>query len=223
MDVETAIQEVRARIAAACERSGRDPRGVTLVAATKTVTLEVMQRARAIGVEHFAENYAADLAAKAPHLPATWHFVGKLQRGTAGRVAALADVVHSAEPGRAILAVARRASQEGRELACLAQVDFTGVRQGTEPEALPAFLDEMLSLKGIRPVGLMTLPPAGLDAAASRPYFRRLRRLLESQRGAVPGLRELSMGMSGDYEVAVEEGATMVRVGSALFGKRPPG
>lgn len=223
MDLETAITEVRARIASACERSGRDPRDVTLVAATKNVTLEMMWRARAIGVEDFAENHAAGLATKAPHLPATWHFIGKLQRGTAGRVAALADVIHSAEPGRAILSVARRAFREDREIACLAQIDFTGVRQGTEPDALPAFLEEMLSMKGIRPVGLMTLPPAGLDGAASRPYFRRLRRLLESHRRAVPGLRELSMGMSGDYEVAVEEGATMVRVGSALFGERPPG
>jgi pyridoxal phosphate enzyme (YggS family) len=214
------IWAVRAGISAACRRSGRPTEDVTLIAVTKTVPIELVLQARHAGLVHFAENYANELAAKAPRVPGTWHFLGKLQRGTAARVADHADVIHSAEPGRALEHIGDRADRLGRIIACLVQVDFTGARQGVQPEETPAFIEAADRLPGIQVTGLMTLPPWAEDPEASRPYFARLRELQADLAKGHPGLRELSMGMSGDYEVAVEEGATMVRVGTALFGPR---
>jgi pyridoxal phosphate enzyme (YggS family) len=193
---------------------------VLLVAVTKTVPVHLIKAARTEGLDDFAENYAGELATKAPHVEATWHFIGKLQRGTVHRVADFADVVHSAEPGRAILRLATRAASGGKVLRCLLQVDFTGQRQGVEPEEAEGVVESLASREGIDLVGLMTLPPWTGDAEATRPYFARLRALRDRIRQAHPRVAELSMGMSGDYEVAVEEGATMVRVGTALFGPR---
>ena len=222
-DLRAAIDQVRAGIARACDRAGRTSNEVVLVAVTKTVSIEAIRTARTMGLEHFAENYAGELAEKAPLVPATWHFVGKLQSGTAARVADHADVVHSAEPGRALERVAARAARGGKQIRCLVQVDFTGRRQGVSPEEVVEFLGTAEGLAGIEPVGLMTLPPWTEDPEATRPWFAKLRELRDQLREVRPGLTELSMGMSGDYEVAVEEGATMVRVGTALFGPRPPG
>jgi pyridoxal phosphate enzyme (YggS family) len=221
--LEAAVGAVRARIAEAASRAGRDPREVVLVAVTKGVGVEVVGRARALGIEHFAENYANALAGKAPVVPATWHFLGKIQYGTAPRVAAHADVVHSAEPGRGLQRLARRAVDAGREIRCLAQVDFTGSRQGIDPEAIESFLSAVRSVRGIRVLGLMTMPPWTGEAEGARPFFARLRELRDRLRGRWGDLAELSMGMSADFDVAVEEGATMVRVGTALFGKRALG
>jgi len=154
-------------------------------------------------------------------VPATWHFVGKLQAGTASKVARHADFIHSAEPGHALDLLAGRTMRSGRIIPCLAQVDFTGRRQGVRPEDAEAFLQQAVSIEGIRMIGLMTLPPLTQEPEASRPIFARLRHLRDRLRIPHPELVELSMGMSGDYEVAVEEGATMVRIGTALFGPRP--
>jgi pyridoxal phosphate enzyme (YggS family) len=217
------LATVRSRIDGACRRAGRDPDGVILVAVTKTFPIEVVGLARAQGIEHFGENRAIDLAEKAAAVPATWHYLGKLQTGTANRVADHADVLHSAEPGRALERLAGRVARAGRTIDALAEVDFTGgIHQGVPPEGLEGFLAAASSLLGIRMVGLMTLPPAPPtpDPEASRGYFARLRELRDRLAGPWPALRELSMGMSADYEVAVEEGATMVRVGTALFGPR---
>ena len=222
-DLRAAIDQVRGGIERACARAGRRSNEVVLVAVTKTVPIEAIRVARAAGLEHFAENHANELAEKAPLVPATWHFVGMLQTGTAPRVADHANVVHSAEPGRAFERVAARAARRGKQLRCLVQVDFTGRRQGVSPEEVEEFLRTAEGIAGIEPVGLMTLPPWTEDSEATRPWFARLRELRDQLREKWPGLSELSMGMSGDYEVAVEEGATMVRVGTALFGPRPPG
>lgn len=222
LEVERAVREVRARIEEACRRVGRSPEEVRLVAVTKGVPVLRVREALAAGVEDFGENYANELAAKAPLVPeAVWHFVGRLQTGTAPRVADHARWVHSGEPGRALERVARRVARGRGELRCLVQVDFTGRRQGVRPEDAEAAVEAMAELSAVRVVGLMTLPPWEGAAEASRPYFRALRELRDRLRGRWPDLRELSMGMSGDYEVAVEEGATMVRVGTALFGPRP--
>jgi pyridoxal phosphate enzyme (YggS family) len=217
------VAEIRARIAEACRRAGRDPAAVTLVGATKAVPVSRVRAAWGAGVRDFGENYAVDLADKAPQIPATWHFFGKLQRGTAAAVARHAEVVHTAEPGHALARLAARAAAEGRTLRTLIQVDFTGRRQGVAPEGLHAMAEELGRLEGLELCGLMTLPPVTPDAEGARPFFARLRDLGERLRRDVPGLVELSMGMSIDYEVAVGEGATMVRVGTALFGPRPPG
>ncbi len=224
-DLRHAIEGVRSGIERACHRAGRRAEEVSLVAVTKTVPVEIVQAARAAGVEHFGENHAGDLAAKAALVPATWHFLGKLQSGTAPRVADHARVIHSAEPGKALERVAGRAERAGKRIPCLIQVDFTGRRQGVGPEEVEFFLHASLApiLAGIEVVGLMTLPPWTGDPEATRPWFTRLREIRDELHERWPGLTELSMGMSGDYEVAVEEGATMVRVGTALFGPRPEG
>ncbi|HXF57635.1 MAG TPA: YggS family pyridoxal phosphate-dependent enzyme [Actinomycetota bacterium] len=222
LGVEQAVREVRASIEEACRRVGRRPEEVRLVAVTKGVPVLRVREALAAGVEDFGENYASELAAKAALVPeAVWHFIGRLQTGTAPRVADHARWVHSAEPERALERVARRVARAGGELRCLVQVDFTGRRQGVRPDDVEAAVEALAGLSAVRVVGLMTLPPWEGTAEGSRPYFRALRELRDRLRERWPELRELSMGMSGDYEVAVEEGATMVRIGTALFGPRP--
>ena len=215
------IDSVRSAIELACTRSGRDPGEVVLVAVTKTVSVEVIAEARSQGIQDFAENYANELVTKAPLVEATWHFIGKVQRGTAHHVADHSDVIHSAEPGRALERIGRRAASAGKRIRCLLQVDFTELRQGLRPEDVPGAVEACSSLDGIVVAGLMTLPPWLGDPEATRPFFAHLRTLRDRIRSAHPGLVELSMGMSGDYQVAVEEGATMVRIGTALFGPRP--
>jgi len=213
---------VRSRVQEACRRSGRSPGDVLLVAVSKTVPADRVRAAAAAGLGDFGENYARELREKAAAVPGVrWHFLGRLQRGTVRYPADLAAVVHSAEPGEAVELLARRAAERGRVVDVLAQVDFTGRRQGSGPDDLEPFVQKLHALAGIRPVGLMTLPPFTADAEDARGYFVRLRELRDRLRDGWPGLTELSMGMSGDYDVAVEEGATMIRVGTALFGERP--
>jgi pyridoxal phosphate enzyme (YggS family) len=221
--LSNAIDRVREGIASACERSGRAPATVTLVAVTKSVPVTAVRAAAALGLEDFGENYASELARKAQAVPARWHFIGKLQAGTAPRVADHANVIHSGEPGRAIERVAHRAAREGRRLRCLLQVDFTGRRQGVDPLEVDVAVERMAALEGMELAGLMTLPPFTEDTDTTRGFFRKLRELRDRLRADRPEVAELSMGMSSDYEVAVEEGATMVRVGTALFGVRPRG
>jgi pyridoxal phosphate enzyme (YggS family) len=219
--IAEAVALVREGIAAACARAGRASTEVRLLAVTKTVPIEAIRATVAAGVLDLAENHAKDLAEKAHAISATWHFLGKLQSGTASKVAEAAQMIHSGEPGRALQRLARRAAELGRSLDCLAQVDFTGRRQGVEPPDLASFLEDAGQLQGVRVVGLMTVPPLTPEPEGARAYFARLRQLRDGLRDSMPELVELSMGMSRDYTVAVEEGATMVRVGTALFGPRP--
>ncbi len=218
--VAASLQEVRTNVEAACRRSERNPDDVLLIGVTKLVPVEQVALARDAGLTDFGENYAAELAEKAAAVDATWHFIGALQSGTARIVAANASVIHSAVPGRALERVARRALDHGRRIRCLLQVDFTGTRNGVRPEAVAMSLEAVAHLAGIQIRGLMTLPPWSPDPEAARPYFTRLRELRDGLRQRWPGLSELSMGMSLDYQVAVEEGATMLRIGTALFGAR---
>ena len=220
--LDTALRQVRSSIAEAALRSGRRAEEVTLVAASKGVPAAAIRLATQMGVDDLAENYANELARKAGELQARWHFIGRLQSGTAATVARFAHIVHSAVPGGALTALAGRCARAGRTLECLVQVDFTGRRQGIAPGEVRAFLESAQNLAGIRLVGLMTLPPLTPNPEGARPYFARLRDMRDDLAGAWPGAGELSMGMSSDYEIAVEEGATMVRVGTALFGPRAP-
>ena len=153
---------------------------------------------------------------------ARWHFIGTLQSHTAHRVADLADIVQTLASERAAVRLARRAASRGRRLDALIEVDFTGRRSGIAIEGLDAYADAVAELDGIRLCGLMTLPPQPERPDDARPFFRRLRSAAERLRERHPGVVELSMGMSLDYEVAVEEGATMIRIGTALFGPRRP-
>ncbi|HEX5938066.1 MAG TPA: YggS family pyridoxal phosphate-dependent enzyme [Actinomycetota bacterium] len=215
------VAEIRDRIARAAARSGRGADDVTLVGATKTVAPERIRWAVDAGVTALGENYAQELRAKRDEVSgATWHFIGTLQSGTAHLVADHADVVETLAGERAARRLAARAARAGHRLDALIEVDLTDGRVGVPPADVDRFADLISSLAGLRLVGVMTMPPLPNDPQESRPYFARLRELRDALRQQHPDVLETSMGMSLDYEVAVEEGATMVRVGTALFGPR---
>jgi pyridoxal phosphate enzyme (YggS family) len=214
---------VRRAIGEACERAARPAAGVRLVAVGKTVEPAALAWVVEAGVEDLGENYVDELRDKRAIVPgARWHFVGNLQSRTAPRLADLADVVQSAVPGRALERLGRRASEAERSLPVLLEVDFTDERAGVNVAEVPDACDAIDAIDGVRLVGLMTVPPPTPTAEEARPFFRLLRELRERLRGRHPALSELSMGMSLDFQVAIEEGATMVRIGTALFGARPP-
>ncbi|MEA2557043.1 MAG: dependent protein [Actinomycetota bacterium] len=220
-DVLANLSDIRAAIAAAATRSGREPEAVTIVAAAKTVSVEAVRWVVDAGVSAVGENYVSELRAKAPEVPdVRWHFIGTLQRSTAQHVADIAHVVETVSGEGALRRLAARASRAGREVDVLIEVDFTAERSGVHPEDLPAVASLVASLEGVRLRGLMTIPPVPETPEDARPYFRRLRDLRDELHRTNPEVLELSMGMSLDYPIAVEEGATMVRIGTALFGPR---
>ena len=227
LDVAGAIVAARARITAAAERAGRDPAAVRLVAVSKTVAPARVAEAVAVGVTDLGENRVQEAVAKRPQLPegVRWHMVGHLQTNKAARAAATFAVVHSVDSVRLAEVLAARRPAELGELEVLLEVELTGLpgHTGFAPNALGEAVEAIGSLDGLRLRGLMTMAPPVADPEQARPAFSRLRRLRDEieHRGGVP-LPELSMGMSDDYEVAVEEGATVVRLGRAIFGERPP-
>jgi pyridoxal phosphate enzyme (YggS family) len=214
------VVEVRSRIAAAATRSGREPEDVSLVAVTKTVGTEEIRWAIEAGITSLGENYVQELRRKRGEIDATWHFIGTLQSGTAHLVADHADVVQTVAGERAARRLAGRAARTGRTLEALIEVDLADGRTGVRPSDLPAFADLIASLEGLHLVGLMTIPAIAQRPEDARAPFDRLRELRDEIREQHPDVLALSMGMSLDYEVAVEEGATMVRIGTALFGPR---
>ena len=217
---------VRDQIAAAADRAGRSPDDVTLVAVTKTRPLATVRAALEAGLCDLGENRVGELVEKADALEGadvTWHLIGSLQRNKARDAAATADLFHALDSVRLADALERRAEDAGRVLRVLVQVNVSGegAKHGVEPERAHEMLEVAAERPHLEPVGLMGMAAIAHDAsdleAVVRPAFRRLRGLYES---APLGLEVLSMGMSGDFEVAVEEGATHVRVGTALFGPR---
>jgi hypothetical protein len=217
------LTAIRSGIEAASDRSGRDPADVLLVAAAKRVTAEAVRWVAEAGVTAIGENYVNELRAIHDEVPGVrWHYIGALQTNTAHHVAALADVVETLSGERATARLARRAADDGRRLDALIEVDLTGDRSGVGPDELGAFADRVVSFEGLRLRGLMTLPPLTETAEEARPWFRQLRDLRDRIREKHPNVVDLSMGMSLDYQAAVEEGATMVRIGKALFGPRTP-
>lgn len=227
--LERHLQRVRARLAAAAARAGRRPEDVTLIAVTKTVPPERIREACALGIRDVGENRAQELRAKLPalhDLPLRWHFIGRLQtnkvRDVVGRVA----LIHSLDRWELAEAIDARARRAGIRQDCLVQVNVSGeaTKAGLAVDDVVPFVRRVAALPGLRVVGMMTMAPPAEDPETVRPVFRRLRELAESlRREGVPGVEmaHLSMGMSGDFEVAVEEGATLVRIGSAIFGERP--
>ncbi|HJS27090.1 MAG TPA: YggS family pyridoxal phosphate-dependent enzyme [Actinomycetota bacterium] len=217
------VERIHRDVERASERVGRDPGGIRIVAAAKTVEPEAIAWVRDAGIVDVGENYVRELRAKREAVSGiVWHFIGTLQSGSARHLAELADVVETAVPGRALERLGRRAAGSGRTIPVLVEVDFTGERAGVPPERVPDAADAVARAEGVDLVGLMTLPPIPTAAEDSRPYFRRLRELLGAVAERHPTASELSMGMSLDYEVAVQEGATMIRIGTALFGPRKP-
>lgn len=215
------VAMVRRRIAAAARRAGRDPGEVTLVAAAKLQPLEAIRAALAAGVPDIGENYAQDLAAKAAALPgARWHFIGRLQRNKAAVVVETGALVHSLDSLPAARALGRRAHAAGAVARALVQVelDERQAAHGVPAASLDEFIAACGGVEGLQLEGLMLMPAPAASPEDQRPLFRRLAELAKR---LAPGMRALSMGMTADFEVAVEEGATLVRVGTAIFGPRP--
>jgi pyridoxal phosphate enzyme (YggS family) len=217
------LRAVRERIAAACARAGRSPDGVTLVAVTKTVPVEVAAAMPALGVSDLGESRPQELWRKAAALPgASWHLVGHLQRNKVERTLPLVRMIHSADSLRLLSAIEEEAARQGRTLDVLLEVNASreANKHGFAPEDVPALAPEIDKLRRVRVRGLMTMAAYDEDAENSRPTFALVRDLRDRLRGAVAPahpLDHLSMGMSGDFEVAVEEGATLVRLGTVLF------
>jgi PLP dependent protein len=222
-DVLDNLDRIRDGVVRAAGRAGRSASDVLLVAAAKRVDPRTIRWVAEAGVHAIGQNYVQELRDVRPELadlPIRWHFIGTLQRGTAHHVADLADVVETVAGERAAARLAGRAARAGRTIDVLIEVDFTGERSGVAPSHVSAAADMVSSLDGVRLTGLMTLPPLTETAEQARPWFARLRGLRDEVREKHPDVLELSMGMSLDYEVAIEEGATMVRIGTALFGPR---
>jgi pyridoxal phosphate enzyme (YggS family) len=220
------IAIVRKRIGWAAERAKRDPAEVTLIAVSKTMSLAAVRFAYEEGVRHFGENRVQEAEAKfAEFHPAdlTLHMVGHLQRNKAAKALAVFDTIQSVDSEALALALSRRLGEGGAPVPVLLEVNVAGEESkfGFAPEDVPAALERIAQLPGLDVQGLMTIAPYVLDAEEVRPVFRQLRELREEcrQRLGLP-LPHLSMGMTNDFAVAIEEGATMVRVGRAIFGER---
>jgi pyridoxal phosphate enzyme (YggS family) len=223
-DVMRNLRTIRSSIDRACDRASRDPASVRLVAAAKQQPAEAIRWVVEAGVTSIGENYVRELRDVHDEVPgASWHYIGALQTNSAHHVAALADVVETVSGGRAVERLARRAAEAGRPLEGLIEVDFTGERAGVAPEAVVALADRVAQLEGLHLRGLMTIAPLEGSSERARPWFRRLGALRDLIRENHPDVVDLSMGMSLDYEAAIEEGATMVRIGTALFGPRDGG
>ncbi|MGQ0507387.1 MAG: YggS family pyridoxal phosphate-dependent enzyme [Myxococcaceae bacterium] len=214
-----ALGEIEARIAAACARAGREPNEVTLIAVSKLQPVAAIEEVYAAGQRHFGENYAQELRDKAVALAARsdlkWHAIGRLQRNKVKYVAKVAHAFHALDSLEIAMELSSRLQ---RPLACFVEVNLgaEGSKGGVSSTELAAFIQSVRALPNLDLVGLMALPPMTQDPEGSRPHFQTLRKLALGL-----GLRGLSMGTTADFEVAIEEGATHVRVGTAIFGGRP--
>ena len=217
MDLRGNLEQVRSRIAVAAMRAGRDPSAITLVAVTKVFPASAIQEAYALGLRDFGENYLQEFEDKHPAVQdlagARFHLIGHLQSNKAKRAVELFQVIETVDTEK----LARRLDALGKPLEVMLEVKLSPEesKSGAEPAALAALIAAVRNCANLRLRGLMTMPPWSDDPELSRPYFRRLRDLASEH-----GLEQLSMGMSHDLEVAIEEGSTHVRVGTALFGKR---
>ena len=223
------LANVRSRIEAAARRSDRSPDRITLVAISKTHPAETLRAGLDLGITDLGENRVQEAEGKIIEVgrkAARWHLVGHLQANKARRAVSLFDIIHSLDSAALAQRLDRLCIAEGREeLPVLIQIDLGGeeTKTGIDPRKLPGLLDALGDCERLRLTGLMTLPPYFENPDCARPYFKTLRELrdqlqTEGRFGERAG--ELSMGMTHDFEIAIEEGATMVRVGTAIFGER---
>jgi pyridoxal phosphate enzyme (YggS family) len=225
MSLAENLDAIQQRIRSACERAGRDPGSVTLLAVTKGQPPEVVSAAAQLGQVLFGENKVQEARAKIPLCPGRlrWHFIGHLQSNKCREAAELFEMIQSVDSLPLARELNRRAEQAAKRVPVLLEVNVAGEASkfGYAPERLLAELKELNTLPRLELHGLMTVPPWASEPEKARPHFRRLRELKE-QAGMVLGapLPHLSMGMSGDFEIAIEEGATLVRIGTSLFGPR---
>lgn len=211
------LEQVESRILEACRRAGRRREDITLVAVTKTFPAEVIQEAYSLGLRHFGENYVQEFEKKRVLLDgldgACYHLIGHLQSNKSRRASELFHVVQTVDTVK----LARRLNEAGRRLDVMIEVKLSEepTKSGADPGAVGELAAAIREMPNLKLLGLMTMPPWSEDPESSRPYFRRLRSLAESHE-----LKCLSMGMSHDLETAIEEGATHIRVGTAIFGRR---
>lgn len=228
VSIASALEEVRGRIRAAAASAGRAPESVTLIAVSKLQPAEAVRAAYAAGQRDFGENYVQELVQKAEALrdlpDLRWHLIGHLQRNKAKQVAKLVSLVHAVDSVELAQELAKRfeSAVTGRRLPVLVEVSIAGEAQkhGAAPQDLTELLGAIDSAPALSLRGLMCVPPFTEDPAGARPHFDSLARLRE-QHGGAQRLPELSMGMTHDLEQAVAAGATLVRVGTAIFGARP--
>ena len=226
MSIATNLALVTARVAEAAKASGRKPEQVRLVAVSKTHPAPAVRQALAAGQLLFGENYVQEAQDKIPAvgLGASWHFIGHLQSNKAKVAAELFDVIQSVDRIKLARALDRHAGEQGRKLGVLLQINVGGEAQksGCAPTEAAQLALDVAALPNLELMGLMTMPPFFDDPEAARPYFARLRKLAARLAPDLPptAMAHLSMGMSGDYEAAIAEGATLVRVGTAIFGPR---
>ena len=228
MTIADRLAEVRGRIAAAARSAGRDPSSIRLVAVSKTFPIDAIRDAYAAGQREFGENRvqeALEKIAASGDLEIRWHLLGHLQTNKAKKAAPAFSTIHSVDSVELLQKIDAAAADTGRAPELLIQVDLAGeaTKFGVQPADVPRLFDAAVGCHAVRVAGLMTLPPIPESPEDARPWFRRLRELRDEWSAAgVPRsmLAELSMGMSGDFEVAIEEGSTMVRIGTAIFGSR---
>jgi pyridoxal phosphate enzyme (YggS family) len=222
------INAIRERISRACGRAGRPADGVTLVAVAKTFPVHAVREAFEAGVKDVGENYVQELCAKKSELPEAglrWHFIGHLQSNKVKQIAPWISMIHAVDSAPLAAEIDRRAAAARRVIDCLIEVNTTGetTKFGLPPDRVAPLVRSLESFGHISVAGLMTIGPFLPDPEGSRPMFRRLRELRDEiaalgQPNAP--MRHLSMGMTGDFEVAIDEGATLVRIGTAIFGPR---
>jgi hypothetical protein len=223
-DIRERLAAVRQRIDAAAARSGRPAAAVTLVAVSKTMPAAPVREAVAAGATILGENRVQEAADKFGQVPgvAEWHLIGHLQTNKAAAAARLFDCVHSMDSIRLAHLLNQAAAESGKRLRCLLQVNVGEEEQksGIAAGEVRPLLDEVLRLPSLQVEGLMAIPPFLSDPEEVRPFFRRLRELRDALAREGAALPHLSMGMTHDFEVAIEEGATLVRIGTAIFGPR---
>ena len=225
MNLSENLNAIRSRIAAACERAGRAADSVTLVAVTKTHPAELISEAAKLGLRVFGENKVQEAKAKIPQCPGhlRWHMIGHLQSNKCRDAVALFEMIESVDSLPLAEELSKRADQASKTMAILLEINLAGeaTKFGYRPEKLLAELAQINSLARLEVHGLMTVPPWAPNPERVRPVFRELRELKKKCEDLIGApLPHLSMGMSGDFEVAIEEGATIVRIGTALFGER---
>ena len=221
------FREVEQRIEAACRRSGRDPKEVTLIAVSKTKPVEMLKEAYDFGARIFGENKVQELTEKYDRLPRDihWHLIGHLQRNKVKYIIDKVDLIHSVDSIRLAEAIDKEAQKHGLTANILVEVNVAGEESkfGVSPEEAESFIEKIAGFPHIKVCGLMTIAPFVENPEENRPYFQRLRKLsvdIAAKKVNNVTMSILSMGMTNDFEVAVEEGATMVRVGTGLFGVR---
>ena len=227
MTIADNLASIQERISKAALRADRDPAAIRLVAVSKTVSAESIREAIAAGVTTLGENYVQEARNKIARVGSqvAWHFIGHLQSNKARNAVDLFSMIHSVDRLSLAEALDEEANRQGKILPVLIQVNISGEesKSGIDPQETLQLLQRIAGLQHLSIQGLMTMPPWFEDPEDARPYFIALRKLREElSREKIPGvvLQELSMGMSGDFEVAINEGATLVRIGTAIFGPR---